>query len=386
MMSNRVSWIDLAKSISLIFVILVHSMEINGVSAVLTGSAIPAFFILYGLAHNNEKHRGNSVKLVKSRFKALMIPYFILSIAMVLIYYAVYTYVNVGLTPDEFVFWTLYGNGPIQRVSHLWYLRSMFFAIVLFQVFDRYFHNKPAGARILFALSLPAVGCWMKCTSGLALLPWSIDSIIISLSFIILGNEIRKFRQLDSWGVDRSFDFIALTLSSILFVMVSYINGYVNIGMSIYGLNIYLYLVTGLLGTYMLSLISFHACNNFDIARAISRFNDYSQEIYELHPMMIEINAQLVGGIALFNLIVIFPDSPLFLFNLLTAVFLSWLIASQVIPRSRVLQVMFLGRVKYRSAPTFTQGEFKLMQISQAFIALSMVAVAEGLASLYSPS
>jgi hypothetical protein len=151
--------------------------------------------------------------------------------------------------------------------------------------------------------------------------------------------------------------------------------------MSIYGVNIYLYLVTGLLGTYMLSILSYHACSNFDIARTISRFNDYAQEIYELHPMMIELNAQLVGGIALFNLIVIVPDSPLFLFNLLTAVFLSWLIASKVITKSRVLQVMFLGRVKYRSKPIGPQSEFKLMRISQAFLASSMIAVSSELDS-----
>jgi len=387
MSNNRVSWIDLAKSISLIFVIVVHCLEINAVSAVLTGSAIPVFFILYGLAHNNKKHRDNSRSLIWSRFKSLMIPYFILSVAMVLIYFAVYSYtsIDVGLTPQEFGFWTIYGNGPIQRVSHLWYLRSMFFAIVLFQVFDKYLYDKPAALRFIIAFSLPAIGVWMKVASGLVLLPWSIDSIVISLSFMIVGNEIRRYRSLESWGVDRSFDAVALVLSATLFVMIAYINGYVNIGMSIYGVNIYLYMVTGLLGTYMLSILSYHATTNFDIARAISKFNDYSQEIYELHPMMIELNVQFVGGIALFNLVVIFPDSPLFLFNLLTAVFLSYLIASRVIKRSSVLQFMFLGKIKYRTEGSGSYGDFKIVKISQTLLADSLAAVINGLACTYNP-
>ena len=129
MTRKRVSWIDLAKSLSLILVITVHSLEINLFSAILTGVAIPAFFILYGLAHNNEKHRYNVKNLLRARFMALMIPYFILSIAMLLIYASTYSMFDLGLTPEEFVFWTIYGNGPIQRVSHLWYLRTMFFAI-----------------------------------------------------------------------------------------------------------------------------------------------------------------------------------------------------------------------------------------------------------------
>jgi fucose 4-O-acetylase-like acetyltransferase len=387
MSNNRVSWIDLAKSISLVFVIVVHSMEVNWFSAILTGSAIPAFFILYGLAHNNEKHRERSIELVKSRFKSLMIPYLILSIAMVLIYYAMYTYtyMDLGLAPDEFIFWTMYGNGPIQRVSHLWYLRSMFFAIVLFQVFDRYLHDKPAAFRFLIALSLPLFGVGMKYIAGVDLLPWSLDSIVISLSFMIVGNEIRKYRNLETWGVDRSFDSIALILSSTLFVMLALINGYVNIGVSIYGVNIYLYMVTGLLGTYVLSILSYHACNKFNLARTVSRFNDYAQEIYELHPLMIELNVQLVGSLAVFNILVIFPDSPLFMFNVLTAVFLSWLIASKVITKSRVLQFMFLGKIKYRVKPSGPTGDFKLTRISQAIIAANLIAVSKGLASTYNP-
>jgi hypothetical protein len=167
--------------------------------------------------------------------------------------------------------------------------------------------------------------------------------------------------------------------------MIAYINGYVNIGMSIYGVNIYLYMVTGLLGTYMLSILSYHATTHFDIARTISRFNDYAQEIYELHPMMIELNVQFVGGIALFNIFVIFPDSPLFLFNLLTAVFLSWFIASKVIKRSSILQFMFLGKVKYRSQLSGGIGDFKTFRLSQALLSKSFSAVVNGLACTYNP-
>lgn len=128
MSTNRVLWIDLVKSISLVFVILVHSLEINQFSAILTGVSMPAFFILYGLTHNNEKHRHGAKKLIRARFKALMIPYFILSIALVLIYTSLYTVIDFGFSPEEFAFWTVYGNGPIQKPSHLWYLRTMFFA------------------------------------------------------------------------------------------------------------------------------------------------------------------------------------------------------------------------------------------------------------------
>ncbi|MFX1485124.1 MAG: acyltransferase [Promethearchaeota archaeon] len=386
MLNHRVSWIDLAKSIALVFVIVVHCLEVNEFSAILTGVAIPAFFILYGLAHNNEKYRDRSTELIKSRFISLMIPYTILSIAMVGIYTLVYGFVDVGLSPNEFVFWTVYGNGPIQRVSHLWYLRTMFFAIVLFQVFDRYLHDKHASVRFLIALLLPAFGVWIKDTSGLELLPWSIDSIVISLSFMIIGNEIRKYKELSSWGVNRSFDTIAVMFSIAIFVLLARFNGYVNLGVSIYGLNIYFYMITGLVGTYILAILSYHACNNFDIALTISKFNNYAQEIYELHPLMIELNVQFVSGLAIWNVFMIFPDTPLFIFNLLTALFVSWFIASKVITKSRVLQFMFLGKVKYRLDSMGSGSDFKIVRLSQALISNSISAVTNGLASTYSPT
>ncbi|TET12264.1 MAG: acyltransferase [Candidatus Thorarchaeota archaeon] len=349
MSNRRVSWIDLAKTLSLVLVITVHSLEINLFSAILTGVAIPAFFILYGLAHNNEKHHHNIKNLLRARFMALMIPYFILSIAMLLIYTSTYSMFDLGLTPGEFVFWTIYGNGPIQRVSHLWYLRTMFFAIALLSIFDRYLHDKPAALRILIALSLPAMGVLIKTVAGVELLPWSIDSVLIALSFMIIGNEIRKYQNLSSWGIAPSFDAVALTLSLVLFVLLAAFNGYVNIGMSLYGFSIYIYMATGLLGTYFLSVLSYHACNNFDIALKISKFNNYSQEIYEIHPLMIELNVQLLGGLTIWNAFLIFPDTPLFLINLLSAVFVSWLLASKIISNSRILQFVFLGRTKPRT-------------------------------------
>ncbi len=369
MSTNRVSWIDLAKSMSLIGVIIVHSLEINQFSAVLTGFVLPAFFILYGVAHNNEKHRYSIQKLIRSRFTSLMIPYFILSIAMVAIYAALYSVVDVGLSPTEFAFWTVYGNGPIQRVSHLWYLRALFFAIVLFTVFDRYLHDKPAVLRLMIAIFLPGIAVAIRSAAGLELLPWGVDSALIALSFVIVGNEIRQYHNVNSWSINPVFDVVALTLSVTIFLLLAMFNGYVNIGMSLYGFSIYIYMVTGILGTYIVSLFSFHACNSFDISKAIARFNRYGQEIYELHPLMIELNVQLVGSLTLWNMFIIFPDTPLFLINLLTGIFVSWLIASQLITRSSILQIMFTGRVKPRLSTSASSPEVREVQVDSTFFA-----------------
>lgn len=374
MSNHRVSWIDLAKSVSLVLVIVVHSLEINQFSAVLTGFVLPAFFILYGLAHNNEKHRYSIQKLVRNRFKSLMLPYILLSIAMVLIYTSVYSVVDVGLSPGEFVFWTIYGNGPIQRVSHLWYLRTMFFAIVVFSIFDRYLHDKPAALRFMIALGLPALGVMIRSVAGVELLPWGLDTTLIASSFVIMGNEIRKHQDFSSWGITPSFDAVAISLSLVVFVLLASFNGYVNIGVSIYGYSIYIYMLTGILGTYILSVLSYHACNSFEISWAIAKFNRYNQEIYEIHPLMIELNVQLVGGLAIWNALLIFPDTPLFLINILTGVFVSWFLASKIISKSRFLQFIFLGRIKSILVSRPTSPSFREMKVDSSIFAYSISA------------
>ncbi|MFW9794675.1 MAG: acyltransferase family protein, partial [Candidatus Thorarchaeota archaeon] len=260
MSTNRVSWIDLAKSISLVGVIVIHCLDLsNQLAASLTGFVLPAFFILAGIAHKNEKHRFKIQNLIRSRFISLMIPYFILSIVMVAIYASLYPSVDVGLAPSEFAFWTVYGNGPIQRVSHLWYLRALFFAIILFAIFDRYLHDKHQAFRVLIALALPGIGVMMRSAAGVELLPWGIDSTLVGLSFVIIGNEIRRVQGLSSWSISGPFDTVAVVLSFMFFALLTLINGYVNIGISIYGLSVYIYLLTGFLGTYIVSIISFHA-------------------------------------------------------------------------------------------------------------------------------
>ncbi|TET13353.1 MAG: hypothetical protein E3J82_03125, partial [Candidatus Thorarchaeota archaeon] len=150
--NNRVSWIDLTKAISLVSIIVVHSITRDALSTVLTGFVIPAFFILYGVTHKNEKHRHNIGQCVRSRFRSLMIPYILLSLGMLVLYSFLYPVVDMGLTPADFAFWLVYGSGPIERVSHLWFLRTMFFAIVVFLLIDKYLHDTPSILRYIIIL------------------------------------------------------------------------------------------------------------------------------------------------------------------------------------------------------------------------------------------
>ena len=342
--SNRVSWIDLTKAISLVSIIVVHSITRDALSTVLTGFVIPAFFILYGVTHRNEKHRHNMGQCIRSRFRSLMIPYILLSIGMLVLYSFLYPVVDMGLTPADFAFWLVYGSGPAERVSHLWFLRTMFFAIVVFLLIDKYLHDKPSILRYIIILCSPALGVLIKSALGVELVPWGIDSVFIALSFMMIGNEIRRYQELSPWSVSTSIDAIAISISLVVFVWLSLYNGFVNVGEGLYGESIYIHMITGVLGTHILSVLSYYFCRHHMVPTLLSRFIKYGQEIYELHPLMIELNVQVLGGLLIWDAIMIYPNNPLFVVNLLSGILVSWLIASRVISKSRVLRFVFLGK------------------------------------------
>jgi len=350
MTEHRESWITLAKAVALVLVIFIHSIYRDGLSSYLTGFVMPAFFILYGVSHNSLKCRYGLKKYISNRARALMIPYILLNFVMLLMYFLVYPTVDLGFSPIDFGFWLIYGNGPLGRVTHLWFLRVMFFAIILFSLVDRYLHDKPAVFRLFILAVSPAVGVMLKFSTGVELVPWGMDAVLISLSFMLIGSEIRRYRHLSPWSVNPLVDLAGLISAIAVYSVLSVSNGFVNIGESIYGNSILTYMITGVLGTYIVCLLSFYTIKKFPLFnRLATSINKYGQEIYEFHPLIIELNYQVLGGSAIwYSTLNFYPQAPLVIINFPLALIISYLFASQIVRRSGTLRLMFLGFRKSR--------------------------------------
>jgi len=343
MTEKRESWITLAKALALILVIYIHSTPRDGVSGYLTGFVMPAFFVLYGVTHNSSKVRHKLKKYISNRARALMIPYFVLGFVMFIMYLITYPTVDLGFPPTDYIFWTFYGNGPLGRVTHLWFLRTMFFAIILFSLIDRYIHDKPAILRYILIAITPAIGVAFK-VEGVEIVAWGIDSVFIALSFMMIGSEIRRHNHISPWSRGIRLDIVGFLSALAIYSFLSLNNDFVNIGESIYGNSIYAYMITGVLGTYIVSLLSYYALFRFrSIERYAAAFNNLGQEIYETHPLMIELNVQLFGGLAIWSSLAFLPIHPMVLINFPFAILFSYIISSKVISRSGILQLMFLG-------------------------------------------
>ena len=161
---------------------------------------------------------------------------------------------------------------------------------------------------------------------------------------MMIGNEVRRIRNIKQWTISPLIDGFTLPISMMLFIFLSSMNGFVNIGEGKYGQSIYIYMITGLLGTYLLGVLSYHAVNHSKRISVVGiKFNKYSQEIYELHPLLIQLNLQFLSGLAIWRFLTIYPGAPLFLVNITASILLSWVIADLVINRSKILKFIFCG-------------------------------------------
>ena len=103
-------------------------------------------------------------------------------------------------------------------------------------------------------------------------------------------------------------------------------------------------MLTGVLGTYIVCLLSFYAGKYSDrLTRYATSYNNLGQEIYEIHPLIIEANVQFLGGLVIWESLAFYLGAPLLIFNFITAIFVTYLIASQVIGRFGILQLAFVG-------------------------------------------
>jgi hypothetical protein len=115
-------------------------------------------------------------------------------------------------------------------------------------------------------------------------------------------------------------------------------------------------MITGILGTYIVVLLSFYAAKRFtSLGIFATAFNNVGQEIYETHPLIIELNVQLFGGLAILQSLAFYPNAPLLILNFPLSILFSYLFATKVVSRSGILQLMFLGfRKKKPVAPEST--------------------------------
>ena len=212
MSTKRIEYIDIAKGIGILLVALAHA-DISLISPYLHrfiySFHMPLFFFLSGYFFNPEISFGG---LLKKRFNTILKPYFV---TILIIYIASLSFTNMRFV-NAFgrILRSFYATGYYIDWVQLWFLPSLFvtslFAFILYRGVLIRFNNRYVRWLILLgvqAIAVATLGLFYPFSVSLLGksyelygLPFSLDLVLLSGFFYILGNEIRHTLSEKTFG------------------------------------------------------------------------------------------------------------------------------------------------------------------------------------------
>lgn len=202
--SERVAYIDIAKGLVLLLVILGHTFRDSMREAYywcdflylflykFHGSAL---FLISGMSYaiTIQKNKSLSISLyVKKKAKSILLPWVSYSVLVYIIFFAVSKVPAISgalggksvVSPMEYLKLMLYNQNPYS--FHLWYLNTLFLLSIFTFLIDKFWgENKARALKIILLIIMPAVAStvaqpWHLVTKGFVYqLPYFIAGILI---------------------------------------------------------------------------------------------------------------------------------------------------------------------------------------------------------------
>lgn len=261
MSNEREKWIDNAKGISILLVIIGHVS--GGLSGIwkfdfVYGIHLTMFFILSGFTIKRKKI---TLELLNKKFEHLMIPYFLTCIA-VLITDVINNYlisdtsietisniIGADLTRSFFGSGAITNFGDVElgtRIGAIWFLPAIFFATFFFQLILNNYENRDDISGILSAL----IAAFGYISARFIWLPFSVQSGMMATFFIWIGYEIKKKKIISQL---KWYHYIIAQLILLLGIN----TGYCNIGFVVAYINDWIIsTLVGISGCILIYLIS----------------------------------------------------------------------------------------------------------------------------------
>lgn len=268
MEKKRLDYVDIARGLAILLVIFGH---VKYEYVPFCGSVhIAVFFFLSGYLYQFGKVPEISyTKQVIRRVKRLVIPYFVYNAVLYLKYLAkVVTSPNLGVkdavsaalgsvysssilwknvAPDNNFHGFVFGNGP------LWFLTSMaiscavFYALMYFVMKHRYHLGKLlASVVVLLAVTV------LLCQYLPFYLPWTAEMALVGTIFMIFGSIARHY-EVGEWISNHPVkSFVVSVVCVAVFSILHALNGLANMAACEYGNYLSIFVVLGLLGTFVM--------------------------------------------------------------------------------------------------------------------------------------
>ncbi len=200
-MSKRVAYIDIAKGVGILLVVLAHN-DLQAVAPflhrIIYAFHMPLFFFLSGLFFKPETPFW---EMLRRRLNTLVKPYFF---TIFIIYFGAVFFDNMGFPVAlSRIGKSLYANGFYLDWVAMWFLPALFtinlFAFGFYRLFGRFSQNWPRWAALLAIQAIGVLTLHTFMPLNISLLgksltlnglPWSLDLVLVAGFFFILGREV----------------------------------------------------------------------------------------------------------------------------------------------------------------------------------------------------
>lgn len=244
-MKARIEWLDIAKGIGILLVVLGHCLNIDQAPfQVIFVFHMPLFMILSGYLYTDQDPLP---ALLQKKAKSLLVPfafYFFLGLAVTLIlpwWREKLTWQGIGGD-----LWLADPNAV--HNSSIWFLAALFFVTLLFRGICRL----PSWGQFLALLCAYCVGTWYSRARipflGWNRLPLDLDVVPVAIVFFALGYYANRGGFQQDIGKNWKYELAGAVLSGAGLLLVYRENGYVNMHGLQFG-SAEMYLLGGILGT-----------------------------------------------------------------------------------------------------------------------------------------
>jgi acyltransferase len=174
--TNRLQWLDTAKGIAILLMVLGHSSIPSILSNFIWAFHMPLFFIASGWTTNWQKT--DFIGFTKRKFRTLLVPFFVYSLVVLMI--------QIPQGWIDFNHWIY--NGWVSYA--LWFIPVLFlaslFAKVIYSIKNRYLL---LGCAFMFA-AISGILSFYKIQ-----FPWTLSSVPFATFLIVMGTELKRFNS-----------------------------------------------------------------------------------------------------------------------------------------------------------------------------------------------
>lgn len=199
---KRIGWIDTAKGITILLVVLEHTTSLSQthLGIILSNIRMPLYFVLSGLFF---KPYSNGVQFLQKKINNLIVPTLFFFWGACILYFCLqsigihfeipfrWKYMLDIFRPTE----EIYCNGVV------WFLISLFWTNCIFYILSTFQNHIYTYILLIFS--------YLFTLSGLKM-PYFIDTSITAIPFFYMGILLKQLNILEKWKFDKYLYYIAI--------------------------------------------------------------------------------------------------------------------------------------------------------------------------------